>query len=176
MEPCSNLITQPLTASIAPSPLPTTSSLSLRPQRLPAAHAHTHAHAPGSLTQAYCARLSCGVSRSVLTTGAALFEAACNRVNNNNNSDLDINTRSTVKGQGQGFTCGGRAAEDIQWDSGCSDSNDAPDLISFGAEESEETSFESSSILNDDDSSMAQFPLELAAPELDLEQIESDYQ
>ena len=105
----------------------------------------------------------------LITRNSTLFEPF--RVNNNNNrNDLDNECHAGHKVQGQG-------CEEIQWDSGCSDSNDAPDLVSFC--ESEASYDDSSAIVDDDDdaaTAAAQFPLELAAPELDLEQIESDYQ
>ena len=66
------------------------------------------------------------------------------------------------------------ARDDIQWDSGCSDSNDPPDLVSFGESETS-CSYDDSSVLIDDDDEVVlpQFELEMGA-ELDLEQIEKD--
>ena len=60
---------------------------------------------------------------------------------------------------------------EIQWDSGCSDTNDPPDLISFGESENS-CSYDDHSVIIDEETSQ-QFELEMGS-ELDLEQIEKD--
>lgn len=68
---------------------------------------------------------------------------------------------------------------DGQWDSGCSDINDPPDLISFGESSENSCSFNddpstSTDVeLTDDNEHHQQFQLEMTE-EIDLDQIEKD--